>query len=114
MGILLSQGADANHQTEGGVTLLERTLYFLDAFEVLLAHGADVNQQGLRGQTVLHLACNQLKHHIAVLALSYGARLDIMNDDGDTPLDLAHNIQGLSYVSDEKKSKWLELFDTFR
>ena len=55
----------------------------------LLNHGADVNiQNGSEQDTPLHIATKHKNDDIARLLLAFGARSNIKNASGDSPLDL--------------------------
>ncbi|GFO37117.1 ankyrin [Plakobranchus ocellatus] len=56
--------------------------------ESLLVAGADVNKANLKGNTVLHLADEEVDRNIRKLILA-GAELEVRNADGLTPLLLA-------------------------
>ena len=55
----------------------------------LLEAGANVNHQTPKHVTALNLACENGHKECAVLLLRAGARADIADDWGDTPLSIA-------------------------
>lgn len=57
--------------------------------ECLLKAGADPNWRGQYGDTALHMAVSFDLPEIVELLLKAGARLDVANDDGLKPIDLA-------------------------
>lgn len=61
----------------------------VDAMAVLLEAGADPNRKLDKGTTLLHEAARGRKLDIVELLASHGAKLDAVNDDGLTALDIA-------------------------
>jgi len=61
-----------------------------DVLAALLAHGVDINavNSQANGWTALHLAIGDQPEKVALL-LKYGARTDLQDQDGRTPLELA-------------------------
>ncbi len=57
-----------------------------------------VNQKDSQGQTPLHLASSQGSIEIIRLLCYYGADLDIQNDNGELPVDLAASQQVQLYL----------------
>ena len=57
--------------------------------ELLKTPGTDVNSQSTHGQTALHVAASRGLEEIVKALLASGARLDVKDEDGHTPLDLA-------------------------
>ena len=60
----------------------------LESVKVLVAHGADVNAVNDRGQTALHFAAQSSDDIVSFLA-EHGARLDVKDKQGRTPVDIA-------------------------
>ena len=54
-----------------------------------LAHGANVNEIGMDGGTVLHVACEMGSLESLTLTILNGGKLDTMNAEGLSPLDVA-------------------------
>ena len=97
MRILLKGGADAKAASRTGATPLmfaagaarsKSEQEALDAIALCLDAGADPNAANDAGQTALHLAVGQSDAVIRMLA-ARGARLDLKDRQGRTPLDLA-------------------------
>lgn len=59
------------------------------AIELLLARGIDINAQATDGQTAVHGAALQGYDEVIKYLASKGARLDVADKDGFTPLDVA-------------------------
>jgi len=59
----------------------------------LSTHGADINVMGSERQTPLHYAAACLDDGIVIvqMLLDKGARTDVQNEEGITPLDIARN-----------------------
>ncbi len=106
--LLLAHGADATKAMRGGVTAAMIASGFggqvrfaeynpksgtgRDAEECVrlsLDHGADVNAVNDAGQTALHIAAAQRDEHFIRFLAAHGARLDVKDRQGHTPLDVA-------------------------
>jgi len=97
MRLLAERGADAGRKTRTGTTALMFAVGgsrgkpdedVNEAIRLCVSRGADVNATNGTGQTALHLAVEQ--SDVAIRALvSNSARLDIKDNQGRTPLDLA-------------------------
>ncbi|HEX6998040.1 MAG TPA: ankyrin repeat domain-containing protein [Gammaproteobacteria bacterium] len=61
----------------------------IDAIALLLEHGLDVNATDARGRTALHGAALQGYNEVIEFLAANGARLDVKDNDGFTPLDTA-------------------------
>ena len=61
----------------------------LDAIKLFVESGADVNDVNDAGNTALHYAAQTGSTRIVEFLASKGARLDVQNYQGKTPLDLA-------------------------
>jgi ankyrin repeat protein/HEAT repeat protein len=98
---LLEAGADVNPTTDGGTTALH-----LGALQggpvvvaVLLDHSADPNAINDEGETPLHMAVSGDGNLAVIKALvTAGARLDLPNDEGITPVRLAGQRGGPVYA----------------
>lgn len=84
---LVERGADLNAaDSYGAAPLHSRARHWSARVEVLLELGADVHQgEGLRG-TPLHAAASACNAVAAGSLLRYGARVDSLNERGETPL----------------------------
>ena len=92
--ILLDCKADVNAQAECGSTPLGFALsgpHLSDArvVRLLLGHSADPNIQVLHGLTLLHHASKKGWIEVVHLLIEHGARVEVKDDDGKTPLDVA-------------------------
>jgi ankyrin repeat protein len=104
MQLLVNKGADPNRAMKNGTTALmvtaaraargvgeaERTLA---ALSVLLAAGANVIAATADGATALHQAVGR-GDQIVKLLVESGARLDVKDKFGRTPLDVANGVPG--------------------
>ena len=97
MRVLLDHGADPTLKNRTGTTALmfaagsargKPDQDVADAITLCLDRGGDVNAVNDNGQTALHLAVEQSDVVIRLLAAK-GAKLDIKDRQGRTPLDLA-------------------------
>ena len=55
----------------------------------LVGLGVDLNAQNNRGNTALHLALGNYDEKTARYLIKKGARFDIVNNEGRSPLDIA-------------------------
>jgi ankyrin repeat protein len=72
---------------EPDAALRERTM--LDAITVAAGQGIDVNVANAEGNTALHAAAGRGYDSVVEYLVGQGARLDVKNEDGRTPLALA-------------------------
>ena len=104
MGLLLDKGADPNLRLRNQSTALmiaaaragrnagpEQAT--LDAMTLLITKGADVNAVNDNGETALHVAVSRGDALVKFLAEN-GARLDLKDKSGRTPLDVAMGVPG--------------------
>lgn len=92
---LLEHGTLVDVVDSQGNTLLIKNIVGTEPaiVETLIAHGADINHVNSAGETALHylikeLYCATSDACMAIL-LKHGARLDLADNNGQTPLDLA-------------------------
>jgi len=97
MRLLLEKGADPNRRTRAGMTPLLFSMApgrrksakdAVEAVRVCLDGGADVNAVNDTGETPLHAAVAQGPAMVTLLA-ERGAKLDVKDKQGRTPLDVA-------------------------
>ncbi|HUK36894.1 MAG TPA: ankyrin repeat domain-containing protein [Vicinamibacterales bacterium] len=102
MDVLLAHGAVAGRAMPTGMTALlfavtpgrrKSAHDALAASTLCLDHGADVNAADGTGQTALHLAVG-LSDDLVKLLAARGARLDVKDRFGRTPLDVAMGVAG--------------------
>ncbi|MEQ1864687.1 MAG: ankyrin repeat domain-containing protein [Micropepsaceae bacterium] len=87
---LIDQGADlAAGDSYGDTPLHSRSRHWKGRIEVLLELGANPNFGGSLRSTPLHAAAGSCNVANARLLLQYGARVDALNHDGQTPLAYA-------------------------
>jgi uncharacterized protein len=106
MQLLLDKGADPNIATFAGTTPMlaaagvnwvggqtySESQKFREAVELCLAHGADVNAVNSMGITALIGAVNRGSDDIIELLVKKGARLDVKDQQGRTPLVWAKGV----------------------
>ena len=111
--VLLEHGADPSAAMKGGVTAVMIASGFggqvrfaeynphsgtesdaADCVRLSLAHGADVNAANDAGQTALHIAAAQRGDDFIRFLVQNGARLDVKDRQGHTPLDVALGVSG--------------------
>jgi ankyrin repeat protein len=100
MDVLLSEGADPNRAMRNGMRPLlfavapgrrKQARDALAAAKLCLEHGADVNAVGDNGQTALHVAVG-VSDELVKYLVERGARLDVKDQLGRTPLDVAMGV----------------------
>ena len=110
MRLLREQGADPALTTKTGTTAvmfaagpasggLGGSFPVADADKIAaiqfgIEHGVDINAVDGNGQTALHIAAGQSSARIVSALVERGAKLDVKNSQGRTPLDLARGIGG--------------------
>jgi ankyrin repeat protein len=95
--VLLEHSADVNLQDDTGDTPLYESLdsgsslegKTVDIGRQLLEHGANPNIPNLRNFTPLHRASSRGLLEVSRLLLSYGAKVDVKDEEGRTPFQLA-------------------------
>ena len=82
-----------NQPGHSGDSMLQVAIFRknLEEVECLLAAGADPNWRGEYGYTPLHNAASFDLPEIVERLLKAGARVDVANDDGLKPIDLARS-----------------------
>ncbi|HUI55454.1 MAG TPA: ankyrin repeat domain-containing protein [Bryobacteraceae bacterium] len=123
MRLLLEHGADPNIATSGGTTALmaasgvnwavgqtftEGPEHLLEAVKICLDHGADVNAANSMGITSVIGAANRGSNDILELLVSKGAKLDVKDNEGRTPLVWAKGVF-LATVPPEEKPTTMAL-----
>jgi uncharacterized protein len=66
----------------------------LEAVKLCVQHGLDVDAFNANGQTVVHLAVQKGANSIVRYLAEQGAKLDLRNKQGRTPMDLALGVGG--------------------
>jgi hypothetical protein len=66
----------------------------LDAIKLCVARGLDVDAFNANGQTLLHLAVQRGNNSIVRYLAESGAKLDMKNKQGRTPMDIALGVGG--------------------
>ena len=107
MKLLLSKGADPNIATFNGTTALmaaagvnwvigqtysESPAMYLEAVKLCLELGGDVNAVNAMGLAAVHGAANRGSDDIIELLARNGARLDIKDKEGRTPMTWAEGV----------------------
>ena len=112
MRLLLEKGADPSRPTTDHSTPLlaaatgqgarfaggaERPIpEFVEAIRLCLEKGSDVNATNDRGDTPMHAAAERGADEIVQFLADHGAKLDVKNKSGRTPLDVAMGIGGVA------------------
>jgi uncharacterized protein len=66
----------------------------LEAIKVAVEHGLDIDAFNANGQTILHLAVQRGQNSIVRYLAEKGAKLDMKNKQGRSPMDLALGVGG--------------------
>lgn len=77
--------------------LPRRGNFNLEALDLLLKWGNDINAQNVDGQTALHAAAFAAAHQAVQFLVDRGARLDLKDSMGRTPLDVANDNLRVEY-----------------
>ncbi len=112
MRLLLEKGADANKPTTDHTTPLAAAATgqgarfsggedrpeaeFIEALKLCVDKGADVNAANDRGDTAMHGAAARGADQIIQFLADHGAKMDLKNKAGRTPLDIAMGIGGVA------------------
>jgi uncharacterized protein len=119
MRLLLGKGADPNIQTQAGTTALmaaagvnwmtgqtftESKAAQLEAVKLCLEKGGDVNAKNSMGVTAVIGAANRGSDEIIEFLVSKGARLDVKDNEGRTPLVWAQGVFLATNAPEEKPS----------
>lgn len=99
---LIEQGADINIQgNHGNTALIWACIHSVKPLaSELVELGADLNVQDASGYTALHAACISSDcDWLMKLLLDAGADFEIKNNYGETPLDIAINIQNINLIA---------------
>ena len=102
------EGIDVNKKSDGGWTPLDRAVFFgkLDCVRYLTETAkANIYCRGSRGYTPMHTAVEKRHGEIVEYFCTKGYDLNVKNDDGQLPLELAIEIGNFS-------SAWLLVFKT--
>lgn len=86
--LLLQQGAEDDRQALL-FQLAEAQALDRDSIDFLTAHGADLNSIGPEGRAPLHLAVAAGNLKLAKQLISAGAKVNLEDSSGQTPLDIA-------------------------
>ncbi len=89
---LLDNGADPNVKNSEGDAIIHNSS--ADTITSLLKHGANPNIQNKSGKTVLHDFYTLEDPKLVKVLLNYGARIDIKDNNGETPYSVAENYKG--------------------
>ena len=104
MQVLLEGGADVKLATKSGMTPLlfatgtsrrKSDKAAIEAITLCLDRGADINESNANGETALHIAAAQADSVVSFLA-ERGAKLDVKDRQGRTPLDVALGVGGVA------------------
>ena len=118
MRVLLEAGANPMLPTKGGTTTLmiaaglgryedrskEEERSALDAVKLLVELGSDVNAVGEEGYTALHGAAYVGADPIVEFLVGKGARTEVKDDFGQTPLSIAEGVVTTGIVEFSKKA----------
>jgi ankyrin repeat protein len=92
----------------GGATLFGKRLGFnalvqetsrIEAYRLALELGADINRANEQGNTALHAAAFSNLAKVAAFLIAQGAKVNLRNDLGDTPLKIAEGFQAAMTVA---------------
>jgi ankyrin repeat protein len=87
--LMVAAGLGARRGGDEEVTEAEGRADPIEAIKLFLQAGADINATNIAGNTAMHYAAQTGANRIVELLADRGAKLDVKNKDGKTPLDLA-------------------------
>jgi ankyrin repeat protein len=117
MQLLIDKGADPRLKVKDGTTALHAAVgigvalepgaepkqpQIVEAVEFLLARGADINSQNSTGTTALHGAAQKGFDDVVQSLADHGAKLDLEDSQGRTPLDIANAAPGKNPAAEGK------------
>jgi len=125
MRLLLEKGADPNRPSDDHTTPLLAAATgqgarfaggeerpepeFVEALRLCVDKGADVNTANDRGDTPMHAAAERGADLIVQFLADHGAKLDVKNKSGRTPLDVAMGIGGVANTGGSVHTSTAEL-----
>ncbi|KAM9424286.1 ankyrin repeat domain-containing protein 22 [Pholidichthys leucotaenia] len=77
----------------GYFIMLQKQRKNVALMEAVLTSTVDVNAIDYKGNTALHYVCQRKSRHLVPLLLQKNAKTSIMNQDGETPLDIAKRLK---------------------
>jgi 20S proteasome subunit beta 4 len=110
---LLQSGLDINFKDRNGST----PLFYctsdeqLELARFLIFMGASLNETNVRGNTMLHVACERGSRETVLLFLLHGADPTIKNADGRKPEDLNSSMKPLIYAVSKDREPFRTLSD---
>jgi ankyrin repeat protein len=87
--LMVASGLGARRGGDEEVTEAEGRADPLEAIKLFLQAGADINGVNIVGNTAMHYAAQTGANRIVEFLATSGAKLDVKNKDGKTPLDMA-------------------------
>lgn len=84
---MIEKGADVNTQNNEGDSLIFVSV-FAEGTEILLKAGASTKVLNKKGESALHRAAQRNDLEICLLLLSYGADINLLDEDNKKPSDL--------------------------
>ncbi len=85
---LLAAGSDLRHKTKMQRTLMHNACS-VEAIDLLHSNGVGLDEQDSSGETPLHRLLDYESLECAIRIVELGARLNIRDDQGRTPIDIA-------------------------
>ncbi len=121
MRLLLAHGADPKAETKDGTTamILAAGLSWtmgitnvdeknaLEAIKICIDNGVDVNAANDKGDTALHGAATSGRNQVVSFLVEHGAKLDVKDKQGRTPLDVAMGVGARAGAAHESTAELL-------
>jgi ankyrin repeat protein len=95
---LMERGVPVVQDARGQTPLFRACSKGNQAMVELLLPQCNVNHLDQQNETALHVAMEQEHAEIAVLLIGQGARVDLVNKEGKTPLQMTDNKKVLDHV----------------
>ena len=110
--LLLDHGAQLDHTNVNEETVLFKQIS-AEVAQLVVDNGAPLDHMNTRGRTALHDAANSNYIELLKILLLNGAQMDLQDNDGMTPLDVA-NVMGSDESAELLKEEMQKLQDRLK
>uniref|UniRef100_A0A3B4UNG6 Ankyrin repeat domain 22 n=2 Tax=Seriola dumerili TaxID=41447 RepID=A0A3B4UNG6_SERDU len=89
----------------GYFLMLQKQRQHMTLMNTVLSSKVNVNAVDYKGNTALHYICERKTHRLVPLLLNRNADINVKNNDGETPLDIATRLKFNKIIHMLKKTK---------